>query len=99
MNRTCPTLGTISLGWQDMAVLTADDSRRPVLVRRGFMLEYLTLGWNVAGIVVLAIAAIAARSVALAGFGLDPPIEIAPPSPSSGNCRAPARNDSAAACA
>ena len=28
------------------------------------------------GIVVLAIAAIAARSVALAGFGLDSPIEI-----------------------
>jgi divalent metal cation (Fe/Co/Zn/Cd) transporter len=57
-------------------VLTADDPRRPVLVRRGFLLEYLTLGWNVVGIVVLAIAAIAARSVALAGFGLDSLIEI-----------------------
>jgi len=57
-------------------VLTADDPRRPALVRRGFILEYLTLGWNVAGIVVLAIAAIAARSVALAGFGLDSLIEI-----------------------
>ena len=34
------------------------------------------LGWNVAGIVVLAIAAVAARSVALAGFGLDSLIEI-----------------------
>ncbi len=40
------------------------------------MLEYVTLGWNVAGIVVLAIAAVAARSVALAGFGLDSLIEI-----------------------
>jgi divalent metal cation (Fe/Co/Zn/Cd) transporter len=40
------------------------------------MLEYLTLGWNTAGIVVLAIAAITARSVALAGFGLDSLIEI-----------------------
>ena len=57
-------------------MLTADDPRRPALVRRGFILEYLTLGWNVAGIVVLAIAAIAARSVALAGFGLDSLIEI-----------------------
>ena len=57
-------------------MLTADDPRRVVLVRRGFLLEYLTLGWNVAGIVVLAIAAIAARSVALAGFGLDSLIEI-----------------------
>ena len=48
---------------------------RPLL-RRGFALEYATLGWNVAGIVVLAIAAISAWSVALAGFGLDSLIEI-----------------------
>jgi divalent metal cation (Fe/Co/Zn/Cd) transporter len=65
-----------SSGWQHVAMLAADDPRRPVLVRRGFVLEYVTLGWNVAGIVVLAIAAIAARSVALAGFGLDSLIEI-----------------------
>jgi divalent metal cation (Fe/Co/Zn/Cd) transporter len=57
-------------------VLAADDPRRLVLVRRGFTLEYLTLGWNVIGIGVLAIAAITARSVALAGFGLDSLIEI-----------------------
>ena len=42
----------------------------------GLALEYVTLGWNVAGIIVLAIAAVAARSVALAGFGLDSLIEI-----------------------
>ena len=47
-----------------------------MLVRRGFILEYLTLAWNVVGIMVLAIAAISARSVALAGFGLDSLIEI-----------------------
>ena len=40
------------------------------------MLEYVTLGWNVAGIIILAIAAVSARSVALAGFGLDSLIEI-----------------------
>ncbi|GAB7006319.1 cation transporter [Nocardioides sp. AN3] len=40
------------------------------------MLEYATLSWNVAGIVVLAFAALGARSVALAGFGLDSLIEI-----------------------
>jgi divalent metal cation (Fe/Co/Zn/Cd) transporter len=57
-------------------VITADDPRRPGLIRRGFVLEYLTLGWNVVGIVILAIAAISARSVALAGFGLDSLIEI-----------------------
>ena len=53
-----------------------DDARRAALLRRGFALEYATLSWNVAGIVVLAIAAITARSVALAGFGLDSLIEI-----------------------
>ena len=47
-----------------------------MLPRRGFALEYATLAWNVAGIVVLAFAAIAARSVALAGFALDSLIEI-----------------------
>jgi divalent metal cation (Fe/Co/Zn/Cd) transporter len=46
------------------------------LLRRGFALEYATLAWNVAGIAVLAVAAISARSVALAGFGLDSLIEI-----------------------
>ena len=49
---------------------------RQVLLRRGFVLEYMTLGWNVVGIVVLGFAAIAAKSVALAGFGLDSLIEI-----------------------
>jgi divalent metal cation (Fe/Co/Zn/Cd) transporter len=54
----------------------ADEAARARLLRLGFLLEYLTLGWNVAGIIVLAIAAAAARSVALAGFGLDSLIEI-----------------------
>jgi divalent metal cation (Fe/Co/Zn/Cd) transporter len=46
------------------------------LVRRGFALEYFTLGWNVVGIVVLAVAATSARSPALVGFALDSLIEI-----------------------
>src|SRR6185312_8529003 len=57
-------------------VVPADDPVRGTRLRRGFALEYVTLGWNVAGIVILAIAAAAARSVALAGFGLDSLIEI-----------------------
>jgi divalent metal cation (Fe/Co/Zn/Cd) transporter len=36
----------------------------------------MTLGWNVIGVVVLAFAALAARSIALGGFGLDSLIEI-----------------------
>lgn len=54
----------------------ADEQTRRALLRRGLALEYATLAWNVAGIAVLAIAAISARSVALAGFALDSLIEI-----------------------
>jgi hypothetical protein len=42
----------------------------------GFALEYATLVRNVPGIVVLAMAAISARPVALAGFAFDSLIEI-----------------------
>jgi divalent metal cation (Fe/Co/Zn/Cd) transporter len=56
-------------------VRISEDARRRLL-RRGFALEYATLGWNAVGIVVLAVTAITARSVALAGFGLDSLIEI-----------------------
>jgi divalent metal cation (Fe/Co/Zn/Cd) transporter len=61
---------------QTERVTPADTAARSALLRRGFALEYVTLAWNVAGIVVLAIAAVSARSVALAGFGLDSLIEI-----------------------
>jgi len=56
---------------------TADDRpEQTALLRRGIRLEQATLGWNVAGIVVLTVAATRARSVALAGFGLDSLVEI-----------------------
>jgi divalent metal cation (Fe/Co/Zn/Cd) transporter len=53
-----------------------EPGRKGALLRRGRVLEGITLGWNVAGIVVLTVAAVTARSVALAGFGLDSLIEI-----------------------
>lgn len=57
--------------------MTNDDPDvRQRLLTHGRRLELATLGWNVAGIVVLAFAALEARSVALAGFGLDSLIEI-----------------------
>jgi divalent metal cation (Fe/Co/Zn/Cd) transporter len=46
------------------------------LLKRGLLLEYITLTWNVVGTVVIIAAAVQARSVALAGFGLDSLIEI-----------------------
>ena len=54
----------------------ARPSDTQTLLRRGLALEYTTLGWNVVGVVVLAVAALSARSVAVAGFGLDSLIEI-----------------------
>jgi divalent metal cation (Fe/Co/Zn/Cd) transporter len=51
-------------------------ARQAVPLRRGFLLEYCTLGWNVIGVIIVALAAIPARSLALAGFGLDSLIEI-----------------------
>ena len=49
---------------------------RDRLVARGRSLEWSTLAWNVVGVAVLSVAALRARSVALAGFGLDSLIEI-----------------------
>src|SRR6185437_5573235 len=64
----------------DVGYRRRDDGQDSTSVRtllgRGFALEYATLGWNVVGIVVLAFAAVAARSVARVGFGLDSLIEI-----------------------
>lgn len=46
------------------------------LLRRGRVLEWMTLGWNVVGVGVLAVLALTASSAALAGFGADSFIEI-----------------------
>src|SRR5260370_40595686 len=53
-----------------------DAPLRARLLKRGLRLEYVTLAWNVVGVVLVLWAAFAARSVALAGFGLDSLIEI-----------------------
>jgi hypothetical protein len=49
---------------------------RDKYLRRGMNLERATLAWNLVGVAVLAVAAVTARSVALAGFGLDSLVEI-----------------------
>jgi divalent metal cation (Fe/Co/Zn/Cd) transporter len=58
------------------AEMQINSARSGDLLRRGLLLEYTTLAWNVVGTVVIVAAAIKARSVALAGFGLDSLIEI-----------------------
>jgi divalent metal cation (Fe/Co/Zn/Cd) transporter len=62
-----------------------------LLLRRGLRLEYATLAWNVFGSGLVLAAAVAARSVALAGFGLDGLIEIAASAVVSGSSRAATR--------
>lgn len=58
-------------------MINGDDREiRARLLGRGRHLELATLGWNIIGVIVLAFAAVKARSVALAGFGLDSLIEI-----------------------
>ena len=54
----------------------SDQSGRLSLLNRALWLQYTTLAWNVVAVAVLTSAAIAAHSVALAGFGLDSLIEI-----------------------
>jgi divalent metal cation (Fe/Co/Zn/Cd) transporter len=54
----------------------SDQSGRLSLLNRALWLQYTTLAWNVVAAAVLTAAAIAAHSVALAGFGLDSLIEI-----------------------
>ena len=48
---------------------------RPALLRRGLLLEYLTVGWNVAEGLIAIGAGIAAGSPALIGFGVDSFVE------------------------
>ncbi|MEH0109770.1 cation transporter [Tersicoccus sp. MR15.9] len=45
-------------------------------LRTGFVLEWITLAWNVVGVVLLAVLALRSSSTALTGFGLDSLIEI-----------------------
>jgi divalent metal cation (Fe/Co/Zn/Cd) transporter len=59
-----------------IAAMSAAESVIEHLRRRGLRLEYATFGWNVVGSVLVLTAAVSARSVALAGFGLDSLIEI-----------------------
>lgn len=46
------------------------------LLKQGLRLEYLTLGWNVMGSVIVILSGLQANSVALIGFALDSLIEI-----------------------
>lgn len=59
-----------------MTAAQLDKATRRRLTRFGIGLEAVTLGWNVIGVVVLAVLAYTSASVALLGFGLDSLIEI-----------------------
>jgi len=48
---------------------------RPALIRRGLLLEYLTVGWNVLEGLVAILAGLASGSIALIAFGADSIVE------------------------
>jgi divalent metal cation (Fe/Co/Zn/Cd) transporter len=54
----------------------ADTPSPDALLRRGLLLEYATLAWNVIGTPVMMATAVRSGSTALAGFGLDSLIEV-----------------------
>jgi divalent metal cation (Fe/Co/Zn/Cd) transporter len=60
-----------------LLVIQTGDRERPRLVRRARTLSLLSIGWMTVEAGVAIIAALAARSVALLGFGLDSLIELA----------------------
>jgi len=70
MPRTPPGMAAIILN------VAATPAAVEGLRRHGLRLECATLGWNVVGSALVLVAAVSARSVALAGFGLDSLIEI-----------------------
>ncbi len=53
------------------------DDQREVLLSRALRLEYLTVGWNIVEGLVAVVAALAAGSVVLLGFGIDSFVESA----------------------
>ena len=59
-----------------MSVLDPSMNRQ-ALVRRALNLEYLTVGWNLVEGIIAVLAALAAGSVALLGFGVDSFVESA----------------------
>jgi divalent metal cation (Fe/Co/Zn/Cd) transporter len=56
--------------------MMASASERPALVRRGLLLNYLTIGYNTLEAVASLAAGLVAGSVALVGFGIDSAIEL-----------------------
>jgi len=57
------------------AELTASSEVYPTAIRRGRLLEYFTIGWNILEAAAAIISGIIAGSTALIGFGIDSAIE------------------------
>lgn len=60
-----------------MTITLSDTSDRPAARKRALRLEYLTVGWNLIEGSIAVAAALAARSIALLGFGIDSFVESA----------------------
>lgn len=60
-----------------MSTVASGTPERGRLLNRGLVLEYITIGWNLIEGVIAVLAALAAGSVALLGFGIDSFVESA----------------------
>ncbi len=58
------------------AISEGGSEERVIYVRRGRLLEYLTIGWNLLEGLIAIGAGVVAGSIALVGFGLDSVIEV-----------------------
>ena len=56
--------------------MSSPSASQAALIRRGLLLEYLTIAWSVLSALVATGAGIAAGSIALVSFGLDSVIEV-----------------------
>ena len=72
---TSSVVSTAPSSARDDVEIEAGRETRGKLVRRGLGLEYFTVGWNVVEGTVSVIAALAAGSIALLGFGIDSFVE------------------------
>src|SRR5258705_3281263 len=60
----------------DQQALSLDNMQRAALVRRGQILEYVTIGYNCVEGMIAVIAGMVAGSIALVSFGFDSLIEV-----------------------
>lgn len=76
-SRPCDHPTSASAGKSRATAPTVTNDLQTDLRKRGLLLEYVTIGWNVVEAVVAIAAGLAASSIALVSFGFDSSVEVA----------------------